>query len=258
MEPSVVAMTRFLGAFPLLFIVGLFIFRKKMFPKAFLDWILIALLGLVGAAMMSELLYVAQKSIPALNASLLEAYVPIQVLLLSFIGSKAPTKKQIISIIIGFIGSMLVLRVVDGSGLRLKSLTLGDLLIFLSGLCWAIYTAWGRPLAKRLGGYVFATWTILFGGLWLLVYNLVRGVSFRMPTSSIDWYCLAFLALGPTALSFLGWNQAQKKISLSQLSFMEYFPPLIAAIFGLIFLHEDVTLWQWVGIVIVILSSRLQ
>ena len=258
MEPSVVAMSRFLGAFPLLLAIGWIIYRKKMFPKAGRDWLWMILLGLVGAAMMSELLYVAQRTIPTLNASLLEAYVPVQVMILSFLGGTKPTKNQLVSILVGFLGTMLVLRVVDGSGLRLTSLTLGDLLIFLSGLCWAIYTACGRPVANRLGGYVFATWTILFGGLWLLAYNLVTGVSMRMPTWRVDWYCVAFLALGPTALSFLGWNQAQKKISLSQLSFMDYFPPLIAAIFGLVFLKEDVTLWQWIGIVIVILSARLQ
>lgn len=258
MEPSVLAMTRFLLASPLLLGLSWALCRKRVFPSRKSDWIWLAVLGLVGSAMMAVLLFVAQQTIPSLNSSLMEAYVPIQVLLLGILLGKPPTRKELASVGLGFVGVLLILRVLDGRGFQLGTLSQGDLLIFLSGLCWSIYTVLARPLVARMGGLPFSAWTVLFGGIWLGFYNLAMGLSFRMPTTDADWGRVAFLAFCPTALAFFAWNEAQKTISLAHLSFMEYFTPLIAALLGLFFLGESVTLWQWIGIATVILSARLQ
>ena len=233
MPPSSVAAFRYLFASPVLFAAGLAARgRRAMRPRGGRDWLALAGLGLVGSAAMAQLLFVAQESVPSVNASLLEAYVPMQVLVLAMLG-------------------------VDGSGLRLGALSRGDLLVFLSGLCWAVYTAWGRPLARRMGGLPFTAWTVLFGGLWLLLYAPCAGLPVTPPATALEWKCMVFLALVPTCLAFLGWNEAQKGVSLARLSFLEYFPPLVAALAGVAFFGERVTAWQWLGIAVVILSARL-
>lgn len=258
MPPSSVAAFRYLFASPVLFAAGLAARgRRAMRPRGGRDWLALAGLGLVGSAAMAQLLFVAQESVPSVNASLLEAYVPMQVLVLAMLGGARATWRHVASVAAGFAGSLLVLRAVDGSGLRLGALSRGDLLVFLSGLCWAVYTAWGRPLARRMGGLPFTAWTVLFGGLWLLLYAPCAGLPVTPPATALEWKCMVFLALVPTCLAFLGWNEAQKGVSLARLSFLEYFPPLVAALAGVAFFGERVTAWQWLGIAVVILSARL-
>ena len=258
MAPSSVGMARYLLAAPLLFGAGFATLgRKAMVPRGAGDAAKLALLGLVGPAAMAQLLFVAQESVPSVNASLLESYVPMQVLVLAMLGGAKATWRHVAGIVVGFAGSLLVLRAVDGSGLRLGALSRGDLLVFLSGLCWAVYTAWGRPLARRMGALPFTAWTVLFGALWLLAYAPCAGIPVTPPATALEWRCTLFLALVPTCVAFLGWNEAQKGVSLARLSFLEYFPPLVAAIAGVLFFGERITAWQWLGIAVVILSARL-
>ncbi len=258
MQPSSVAAFRYLIASPVLFAAGLAARgRSAMSPRGARDWFALAGLGLVGSAAMAQLLFVAQESVASVNASLLEAYVPMQVLVLAMFGGAKTTWRHVASVAVGFAGSLLVLRALDGSGLRLGALSRGDLLVFLSGLCWAVYTAWGRPLARRMGGLPFTAWTVLFGGLWLLLYAPCAGIPVTPPATALEWKCTLFLALFPTGVAFLGWNEAQKGVSLAHLSFLEYFPPLVAAVAGVLFFGERITAWQWLGIAVVILSARL-
>lgn len=259
--PAGLGMLRYLIAGAFLLPVGcLLLGPGAMFPRRAADWPLLALAGLVGASLMCGLLFLAQQTIPSVNASLLEAYVPLLVLVFSLpFDRRRPSLRLVFSILLGFAGTLLVLRAVTLGGLQLAALSRGDLYIFLSGLCWAVYTAWGRPLARRMGGIPFTAWTCVFGGLWFLLWNVLCGPRpFPLPASALHWGLVLFLALGPAALAYLGWNAAQRHLTVNQLAFLEYFAPAVAALAGLFFLREPVTVLQWVGIAVVILSARLQ
>ena len=256
MPPAAVATARFLLASPILFAAGFARHGRAMLPRGARDWSALALLGLVGSAAMAQLLFLAQELVRSVNASLMEAWVPMQVLVLAMLGGARTTWRHVAGIALGFAGCLLVLRALDGSGLRLGVLSRGDLFVFLSGVCWAVYTAWGRPLARRLGGLPFTAWTVLFGGLWLLLWQLAAG-GVAVPRTGLEWRCVLFLAVFPTGVAFLGWNEAQKGVSLARLSFLEYFPPLVAAIAGVLFFGERIAALQWLGIAVVILSARL-
>ena len=258
MNPASVGASRYLLAAPLLLAAGFVAHGRAMLPRGARDWFVLAALGLVGSAAMAQLLFLAQESVASVNASLMEAYVPMQVLALAMLGGRRPTARQIASIAIGFAGVLLVLRALDGSGFRLGALGRGDLFVFLSGLCWAVYTAWGRGPARRMGGLAFTAWTVLFGGLWLLAWQVATGGAVTPPRTGLEWGCVAFLAVFPTCVAFLGWNEAQKGVSLAHLSFLEYVPPLVAAVTAVLFFGDRLTAWQWLGIGVVLVSARLQ
>lgn len=256
LPPASVGAARYLLASPGFFVAGV-ITRCRMLPRGLRDWLSLALLGLVGSAAMALLLFRAQELVPSVNASLMEAYVPMQVLVLAMLGGARTTWRHIASVAAGFAGCLLVLRALDGSGFRLAALSRGDLYAFLSGLCWAVYTAWSRPIVRRIGSLPFTSWTVLFGGLWLIVWQIATGAGVEVPRTGLEWRCILFLAAFPTGIAFFGWNAAQKGVSLARLSFLEYFPPLVAAIAGVLFFGDRITAWQWLGIAVVILSQRL-
>ena len=257
MPPASVGAARYLLVSPAFFAAGFAVCGHAMWPRRVLDWLALALFGLVGSAAMALLLFRAQETVPSVNASLMEAYVPMQVMVLAMLGGAPATWRHVAGVALGFAGCLLVLRAVDASGLRLAALSVGDLYAFLSGLCWAVYTAWSRPLVKRIGSLPFTAWTVLFGGLWLVLWQIASGSLVVAPRTALEWRCVLFLAAFPTGIAFFGWNAAQKGVSLAALSFLEYFPPLVAAATGALFFGETVTAFQWLGIVLVILSRRL-
>lgn len=260
--PASLGMLRYLLAAAVLLPAGAILLGPRaMLPGKALDWVLLALFGLVGSTLMCGLLFVAQATVPSVNASLLEAYVPLLVLLLGlFSRRRAPPLRLCASVLLGLFGALLVLRAVTLDGLQLGALAFGDLCILLSGLCWAIYTAWGRPLARRLGELPFTAWTVFFGGLWFLGWALLKAgpAGVPVPRGAVHWGQVLFLALGPAALAYLGWNAAQKHLPVHKLAFLEYFAPAIAALTGLLWLGEPVDALQWTGMAIVVLSARLQ
>ena len=259
LHPASVGMLRYLIATPVLLGIGcLRLGPRAMLPASARDWLLLCVLGLVGGAAMAQLLFMAQRTIASVNASLLEAYVPIQVVLLGLLEGKRIGARRLASIAFGFLGTLLILRALDGEGLQLGALRRGDLLIFLSGLCWSIYTAWGRGLARRLGGLAFTAWTVFFAGLWLLLLHAPLGIVPTLPHRAAEWGGVLFLALLPTSVSFFGWNEAQKTVPLAHLSFLEYFTPFVAAVCAVAFRHDVITAWQWIGIAVVIASAALQ
>ncbi len=254
----VLGMLRYLVAGAAMIPLGCFLYgRRTMFRLRPRDWLTLAALGFVGATLMAWLLFAAQKTISSLNASLLESYVPLLVLLISLFSGRRFSLREVAGILLGFFGTLLVLRAVTADGLQIRFLGRGDLLILLSSLSWAVYTLWGRPLARRLGGFVFTAWTCLFGGIGFLLVALLSG-PVVIPSSPKILLAAIYLGLFPAALAYFGWNEAQKYLDVSRLSFLEYFTPLVAAVFGLLFLREGVTVLQWTGIAVIILSARLQ
>ncbi|MBR1609450.1 MAG: DMT family transporter [Kiritimatiellae bacterium] len=258
MPPESVGFFRYVLAFPPLFLAGAAASGwRSMVPHGPREWFETAVLGLIGSAAMADLLFAAQRSVSSVNASLLEAYVPMQVMALSFLGGAPVTRRRVASVALGFAGCMLVLKAVDASGIRLAALSRGDALVFLSGLCWAVYTALGRGPSRRMGGPAFTVWTVFFGAFWLFVRGAAAGALPAPPATLLEWKCILFLALFPTGISFLGWNQAQKSLSLAQLGFMEYVPPVVAAATAACAFGEAVTPLQWLGMAIVLLSAKI-
>lgn len=251
-DPVSLGILRFAIGGTVLFLTGLLLFRRRMFALSRADRFRLPFQGLVGASLMALLLFIAQKEIPVINASMLEAIVPLQIFVIALLSGKKGSLLQFTGLILGFIGCLLVLRVIDGSGFAPDALKSGDFLIFLSGLCWAVYTVWGRSTIQRIGGWVYSAWTLLWGAVWLLLYLPFSPEKQIWPADAVSWLWIFFFGIGPSALAFYGWNEAQKYISVALLSLNEYFVPMIAAAFGCLFLHESITLWQAAGSVIII------
>ena len=102
----------------------------------------------------------------------------------------------------------------------------------------------------RLGGYRVTVWSMLVGALLLGGIRLGFAGAV-LPSEWGGWGLVVYTALVPSALAFLGWNQAQKSISLGLLALTAYAIPLASALFALLLLGETLTLWQLAGAVIV-------
>ena len=183
---------------------------------------------------------------------MLEAIVPLQFFVIALCSGKRGSLVQFAGLLLGFLGCLLVLRVINGDGIALKALKRGDLLIFLSGLCWALYTVWGRRTIQRIGGWIYSSWTLLWGAVWLILFLPFSPDKVRLPGDPVSWGWILYFGIGPSALAFYGWNEAQKFIPVALLSLNEYFVPMIAAAFGYLFLHETITLWQAAGAILIL------
>ncbi|MBO4303867.1 MAG: EamA family transporter [Lentisphaeria bacterium] len=246
------------GLFILLF--TLVFYRKNIFCGISRgDWIRMAFHGIAVAGMSLCLFLAQERKIPVVNASMLEAETPPVLFVLSvlFCRNKA-SFLQIAGLLCGFVGCMMVLRILDGSGFAISSFSLGDLLIFAAASFWAVYTLLAKAVIARVGGLLYTGWSMFFAGMWALFYQLAGGHLPHYPVLLPDIVWTLFLGLVPTGIAFFAWNNAMRYISTGLLAISGYFTPIFSAMLAALLFGESVTPFQILGMILVFSSALIE
>jgi drug/metabolite transporter (DMT)-like permease len=209
---------------------------------------------------MSVLLFYGQSlGIPLVNAALLESEAPLVIFILSiFILRCKVSILQCLGLLVGFIGSMLVLKIISIKGFMISSFSFGDLMVFLAALCWALYTVLANRVIKKLGGLVYTAWSLLFAGLGILLFQITFNLPVTLPKNTLDIFTLLYLAIIPTAVAFFSWNNAQKYITPGLLAISGYFTPMLTSLLVWLFFNQSISLVQLLGMVLVINSALIE
>jgi len=170
---------------------------------------------------------------------------------------------KLVGLVVGFLGAALV--VTRGSFAAFSPLpsTRGDLLILLSTLNWAFYTALGHPTIARLGAARATTGAMTAGALLLVpLFVATRAWTELLRLSLAGWLSLLFLGVCCSALGYLFWYAALALIEASRVAAFLYLEPLVTLAAAVALIGESVTLATLLGGVVlvagVVLVQRAQ
>ncbi|MHA1462463.1 MAG: DMT family transporter [Candidatus Heimdallarchaeota archaeon] len=121
---------------------------------------------------------------------------------------------------------------------------LGNLLAFLSGAAWAIYSIYLKRFLKEEDFIVTSTWNLTFSAIILTVVMFIVDGWFTFTPSTTDILLTTFLGIVPTAISFTLWFETIKRIPVQKASVFQFLIPIIATILAIIFLGETIN-WQF-------------
>lgn len=134
---------------------------------------------------------------------------------------------------------------------------LGVSCALLGALCWAVATLWYKDLTKS-----FSNISLNFHKGWITLVGLLLVYPFLdQPLHNLNSYNIAImmlsgvigLGIGDTALF-----AALKRLSEKQtLLVAESVAPILVIFGGMVFLNEWLSLWQWLSIVLIVLSVDL-
>jgi drug/metabolite transporter (DMT)-like permease len=143
----------------------------------------------------------------------------------------------------GFAGALLVVTRGDFSArVFARPSTIGDLLILLSTLNWAIYSVVGHPTIRRLGPRRATSGAMLFGSLMLVPFFLAERGWRQIPRMSLtSWGALLFLAIGCSALGYLFWYGALERLEVSRVASLLYAEPLVTFLAAVLLLGERIS-----------------
>src|SRR5689334_22720541 len=158
------AQLRFVSAVVALFAL-LAVRRELRVPRGSLA--ALALLGFVGTTLNQGLFLAGLRRSIAAHGALLYAATPTVVLLIALArGQERASPRRTAGIALAFGGVAYLLL---GRGLTFDPRwLLGDALIFLAVIAWAVYTTRGKELIARLGALRVTAWASLFGTLCFL------------------------------------------------------------------------------------------
>lgn len=151
---------------------------------------------------------------------------------------------------LGFAVAMAGIILISFNGSSLQFGPTGDLLALLAAFLWACYSI----LTKKISSYgyptILTTRRIFFYGILFMVpalfffdfqWDLTR---FTNPVYLLN---ILFLGLGASALCFVTWNFAVKRLGAVRTSIYIYMVPVITLIASVLILHEPFTWMTGVG-----------
>ncbi|WP_316734413.1 EamA family transporter [Pedobacter aquatilis] len=221
----------------------LFIYNKpslKNLTKA--QWKAVSLYGITLGAM-NLVFYFAIARIPLGLGVTLEFIGP---LVLAIAGSKRIL--DFLWVILAAAGIALIAPW-NGNGVDL----LGAFLALLAGAFWAGYIVMGGKISQIMDGGKAVTIGMIFASALVLPVAIFDGL-FQKVTPGFMLSGLA-LALLSSAIPFTLEMGALKKIPAKTFSILMSLEPAAAALSGLIFLHEYLSVNEWLAVALVIIAS---
>jgi drug/metabolite transporter (DMT)-like permease len=219
----------------------------------------LVLLGLIGHTIYQLCFIHGIARTTASNSSLILATVPIFVALLSSVlGVERVERRVWQSVILSFVG---ILLITQGAG-RALTMTdqslIGDLLILTGTICWSAYTVLSKPLLRRYTPLKLTTLAMLIGTPPLILTSIpsLKGQNWGS-VSLQGWLSLTYSFFFPVAIGYVIWYTGVSRIGGARTALYENLITVVAIAVAWIFLSERMTPLQVLGAAMVLFSLYL-
>lgn len=217
-------------------------------------------LGLLGMALYQSLAYYAAHSVSALFMGIIAALIPLLTVLLSVLILRiAPTVGILVGSLISFCGLIWLVSAGNLYQLLNHGIGAGEAMMLAASSCYALYGVmtkrWSIPLPVWQSLYV----QIAFGVLLLLPGFLMTSDVSLTPR---NLPLVAFAGLFASILAPWLWIHGVQKLGASITSIFMNLTPVFTAIIAVLFLHEHLHSYHWIGggltLTGVLLAQRLR
>jgi len=222
------------------------------------DLAALILLGALGSAGFGLFSYLGVRLTRPEHAAAITVLTPINVAIWRAIQARAlPPRNVVLAAIAVVGGALLVVTRGDLTALASGGSMIGNLLVFVSSLCWTFYTI----KAQSMVGYSalrLTTLTCMLGSpVGLALALLMTALGYATPPHLADflpiWPQIIYLFIFVSAVSIITWNLAVRLVGAQTATLVSTFTPVIpftwAAYGGRVF-----TYWEIVGVVVIMVA----
>ena len=207
-------------------------------------------LSLTGIGYYNALVYLAGRTTPALNMSLLALSTPIFTLLLGHLiyGEKSFTPRRVAGLIVAVCGVVLLTARGDLSLLASLDLHVGDLIILAGSFIFASYSVNLRRKDPEVSGPAFVFTMFVFSFIFLLPLagcELALGMRVHFTPTVIAG--ILYLGIVASILCYLFWNGAVARIGAGNVALIQYTTPLFSGVEAIILLGEPLRWFHFVS-----------
>ncbi|MCR5696912.1 MAG: DMT family transporter [Marinilabiliaceae bacterium] len=186
--------------------------------------------------------------------------------------STVPIVSTFISVLIGrehfwrnfFVGSFLaivgVFLTVTNGNFSLSIRPVGDLLVFVSALLWAIYTVVLSDIAKRYSPLFISRRLFFYALITILPFTIYHedwSVLMAAATNIGVAIPLLYLGLVASGLCIVLWNVSINYIGLTTTNNFLYLQPIVTIVASALFISGEVTMYNVVGAVFILIGIYL-
>ncbi len=213
-------------------------------------WPRVVLLAMLGVAAFNTFIYLGVQYTTATNALLLNSFIPIVTIIITWLfqGQKL-SLLQSIGVTISIVGVATIITHGHFGQLTTLQFNRGDLLVMVAVIIWALYTTILKGLPAEINRSGFMGMITFLGVVMLLPFYLVelqQGRSFELTQRTL--LVLAYVGLFPSVLALLFYNRGVAEVGPGRASLFIHLMPVFGTVMSILFLKEQVQLFQFIGI----------
>ena len=212
---------------------------------------ILLLLAFTGVALFQSLVYLGLRSTEAINAVLLNASLPLFILLCSWaIERERASTRQVAGMLISLCGILVILSRGDLAVLGQLELHAGDGWILLAMPVWGIYSVLLKRRPAELGGVELLFVISVAGVLLLAPVVAVQAVQtpWHWPSQPAALGVL-YMGVAASVLAFICWNRGVAVVGANVAGFTIHLLPAFGTVLAILFLGERFAGFHAAGIV---------
>ncbi|HEX7811291.1 MAG TPA: DMT family transporter, partial [Burkholderiales bacterium] len=217
------------------------------------NWLVLALLGCLGAIAFNTLIYVGLQYTAVANGVLFNSFSPILIILLSWvIVRERLSGLQACGVVLSLAGVLAIIARGEVATLAGFHFNPGDLWLIAAQFLWSVYTLVLRRRPPELSAIAFLAAMLLLSLPFLLPFYLweffQRG-GFALNLSTVS--ALAYYGTLPSIVAYLFWNRGVAQVGANKAGLFVHLMPVFGALLSVIFLDERLHAYHYAGAVLI-------
>ncbi|PQJ75393.1 DMT family transporter [Polaribacter gangjinensis] len=232
-KPYGLILLRVSGATMVFWFLGLFVKSKKIDA---VDLKKIAIAAFFGVGLNMLTFFKGLSITSPISASVMMVTSPILVLLFSSLLLKEPLKKlKIIGVVIGLIGTLILIVYGNSSDENGNNSAFGNFLVFVNAASYGLYLVLVKKIIAKYHPIVFVKWLYLFGLFYVIPFGYYELNQVSWQEMPVNIYLkVGFVVLFTTCITYLFNLFALTKLKPTSVGVFIYLQPVIATIYALI------------------------
>ena len=224
------------------------------FPKKFIKQMLI--ISIIGGTIQYSLSFYGLKILDGASATLfVQAEIPFGILIAYFfLGEKVPLK-NIIGLIIAFVG----IAILSGNP-NLEGKMLGVLLILSGAFLWSLAQVFAKDVSEKIGGLALTAWLGIFSGPQCIIASyFIEGntLDYIFNATNESWLIVVYLAVGMNVIGYSCWYSVLSRNSVNNVMSVLLLFPITGLLTSIFVLKETPNTYAYFGGTIIIFGVAM-
>ena len=219
------------------------------FPKKFIKQMFV--ISIIGGTIQYSLSFYGLKILDGASATLfVQAEIPFGILIAYFLlGEKVPLK-NIIGLIIAFVG----IAILSGNP-NLEGKMLGVLLVLSGAFLWSLAQVFAKDVSEKIGGLALTAWLGIFSGPQCIIASyFIEGSTFDFITNATTqaWIIVIYLAVGMNVIGYSCWYSVLSRNPVNNVMSVLLLFPITGLLTSIFILGETPNTYAYFGGAIII------
>jgi len=205
----------------------------------------------IGSTLQYGLTYNGLNIIDASSAVLLvQLEVPFGILIAFFLLKEIPSIKNIIGLIIAFLGVFILTGAPN-----LEGKYFGVLLTLSGAFTWSLGAVMAKPLSKKIGAFALMTWLCVFSGPMLILISTIfdgNPIQYILSANFYSWLTVIYLGFFMQPIAYGAWYYVLSNYPVNKVMPVLLLLPMTGLITAIFLLGEEPPKQVFLGGIIIV------